>query len=111
MGRIETEIDAQGLRASTLVVLTSDHGEELYQHNRFFLHAWSIYDSVLRVPLVLRLPGVLPAGRLIDGVIRIEDVGGRLLVQADGSGTGNMPYARLGVYRACGEQLSASLGF
>ncbi len=79
IGAILDEIDAQGLRASTLVVLTSDHGEELYQHNHFFLHAWSIYDSVLRVPLVLRLPGVLPAGKRVDGVIRIEDVAPTIL--------------------------------
>jgi arylsulfatase A-like enzyme len=79
IGAILDEIDAQGLRDDTLVVLTSDHGEELYQHNRFFLHAWSIYDSVLHVPLLLRLPGVLPAGRQVDGVIRIEDIAPTIL--------------------------------
>jgi hypothetical protein len=79
IGRVLDEIDAQGLRDRTLVVLTSDHGEELYQHNRFFLHAWSIYDSVLRVPLILRLPGVLPEGRVVDGVVRIEDVAPTIL--------------------------------
>jgi arylsulfatase A-like enzyme len=49
-----------------LVALTSDHGEELYDHDFYFFHSGSTHDAALRVPLVLRLPGRLPAGRCID---------------------------------------------
>ena len=40
----------------SIVVLTSDHGEELGQHAKYFHHECSTYDAVLHVPLLLRLP-------------------------------------------------------
>ncbi len=67
-------LDRAGLAESTLVVLVSDHGEELYQHNHYFFHAYSIYESVLRIPLILRLPGVLPAGLRVSDVIETVDL-------------------------------------
>jgi arylsulfatase A-like enzyme len=54
------EVDQLGLRDDTLVILTGDHGEELYDHSFYFFHAWSIYESVLHVPLLMRWPGHLP---------------------------------------------------
>jgi arylsulfatase A-like enzyme len=63
-----------GLAGDTLVVLTSDHGEELYEHNRYFFHSNSIYESVLRVPLILRLPGVLPAGKRLAAPVQSIDI-------------------------------------
>ncbi len=41
-----------GVLERTLVVLTADHGEELLDHD-FVEHAWTLYDEVLRIPLVL----------------------------------------------------------
>jgi arylsulfatase A-like enzyme len=41
-----------------LLALTADHGEELYEHDAFFQHNRSLYDGVMRVPLVLMGPGV-----------------------------------------------------
>jgi arylsulfatase A-like enzyme len=67
-------LKARGIENRTLVILTSDHGEELYQHDYFFLHALSIYDSVLHVPLILRLPGSLPAGVVRDEVVQTIDI-------------------------------------
>jgi arylsulfatase A-like enzyme len=47
----------------TVVLVTSDHGEALFEHRRM-LHNNTVYDEMLRVPFILRLPG----GRLPDGV-------------------------------------------
>lgn len=52
-----TEFDKLGVTDKTLFVLTSDHGTELYEHRRFD-HGFTLYDELLRVPLVLKLPGV-----------------------------------------------------
>ena len=41
----------------TLVIVTADHGEELYEHNRYFHHSPSLYDGALRVPLLIKFPG------------------------------------------------------
>ncbi len=68
VGQLLDGLDRAGLAESTLVVLVSDHGEELYEHNHYFFHAYSIYESVLRILLILRLPGVLPAGLSVSDV-------------------------------------------
>jgi len=72
-------LDELGLDARTLVVLTADHGEELYERNHYFHHSASIYDTVLRVPLVFRWRGVVPAGRWIPGVTEVLDVAPTIL--------------------------------
>lgn len=62
-GRFLAEFDRLGLTDSTLFVLTSDHGTELYEHGRFD-HGFTLYDELVRVPLILRLPGQ-GAGKVI----------------------------------------------
>ncbi len=67
-------LDTLGLRERTLLVVTSDHGEELFDHFLYFSHEASVYDSVLRIPLILSLPGVLPAGKAEDAVVQSIDL-------------------------------------
>jgi arylsulfatase A-like enzyme len=74
VGRLLAELNELGLDESTLVVFTADHGEDLYQHNRYFFHSPSMYRSSLHVPLVLALPGVLPAGRRTEQPASLVDV-------------------------------------
>ncbi len=52
--------------ANTLIVLTADHGEELYDHGGW-KHGQSLYDEQIRVPLLLRWDGRLPAGVTLEG--------------------------------------------
>jgi arylsulfatase A-like enzyme len=65
VGRILQAIDDLGLRDSTLVVYTSDHGDLCGAHGMIDKH-YVMYDDVVRVPLILRWPGRLPAGRTLD---------------------------------------------
>ena len=74
IGEIVESVDRLGLASSTLVIVTSDHGEELYDHNHYFFHSSSIYDSLLRVPLIMRLPGTLPEGAVVDAVVQSIDI-------------------------------------
>jgi len=71
-------LDSLGERDSTYVVFTSDHGDELFDHNRYFFHGASIYDGTVRVPLVIAGPG-LPAGRRVGAVTRHIDVAPTIL--------------------------------
>jgi len=57
---------------NTLLVVTSDHGEEFMEH-RGWLHARTLYNEILRVPLVLWGPGV-PAGRRVTRITSATDV-------------------------------------
>ncbi len=64
-------VDALG-SAPTYVILTSDHGEEFLDH-QMLGHGPSLYEEALRVPLMIRGPG-LPAGRRMDGLVGLVDV-------------------------------------
>lgn len=73
IGRLLETLDESGLRSSTLVVVTSDHGEGLGEHGEEE-HLLFVYDSTLRVPLLLSWPGVLPVGRRVSGQFRSVDL-------------------------------------
>jgi len=73
VGRLLDFLERQGLRGRTLVAVTSDHGEGLGDH-REDEHMMFLYDSTLRVPLLLSWPGVLPAGARVKGQFRSVDL-------------------------------------
>jgi arylsulfatase A-like enzyme len=58
---------------NTIVVLNSDHGETLYDHDCYFDHH-GMYDQTLHVPLILRYPGRLPAGKRVAGYNTHQDL-------------------------------------
>ena len=61
IGRLLEALDDLGIAEDTLVILTSDHGEIMYAHDGFFDHA-GLYDANVRVPLIVRGPGVKQGG-------------------------------------------------
>ena len=61
VGRLIDFLDEAGLGPNTLVVVTSDHGEELMEHG-WIGHTRTLYGELLRVPLLLRQPGVISPG-------------------------------------------------
>jgi len=62
-------LERRGLDDDTIVVFTADHGEELFDHGSVG-HGHSVYEELIRVPLIVRWPGVT------DGALRIEDAVG-----------------------------------
>jgi len=66
-------------RQDLLVVLTSDHGESLCEHDYCFAHGETLYDDTLRVPLLFVLPGGLPAGLRPDRLVSLLDVAPSIL--------------------------------
>ena len=58
-GELLDELEARGLAEDVIVIYVSDHGEEFAEHGRWE-HGLSLYEEVLRVPFVIRLPGVPP---------------------------------------------------
>ena len=65
LGLLLRALDTAGVRDSTLLVLTSDHGESLGEHD-YVGHGRHLYDSILRVPLIIRYPGRIKPGKVID---------------------------------------------
>jgi arylsulfatase A-like enzyme len=60
------------VRRKTTVVFLADHGEEFFEHG-FLGHGWSLYDELLRVPLVVAGPGI-PAGRVVREPVGLIDL-------------------------------------
>ncbi|MBT3345064.1 MAG: sulfatase [Gemmatimonadetes bacterium] len=71
--RILTRVDELGLADNTLIVVNGDHGETLYDHECWFDHH-GMYDNVLHVPLIMRLPGKLPVGQRVSGYSLHQDL-------------------------------------
>ena len=72
IARLLAELERRGSLAETLVVVTSDHGEEFLEHEGKG-HRQTLFQEVLRVPLVFWAPGLLPPGRA-DATASLVDV-------------------------------------
>ena len=73
VGRILQDLDHRGLLDDTMLIIDSDHGAELDDHGMWFDHH-GLYDTNVRVPLLLWLPGQLPRGAHISEQISLLDV-------------------------------------
>jgi len=62
-----------GAYDNTLVLITSDHGEEFLEHG-FFLHRQGIYDEVARVPLIIKFPFSKIADTRFQGLVSTLDL-------------------------------------
>lgn len=71
--RLFSELERLDVLEDTLVVVTADHGDEFGEHGRLG-HAKSVYDEVLRVPLLFWDPGNVPAGRVVEEQVSLVDV-------------------------------------
>lgn len=70
---IFTAIDQLGIKEETLVIVTSDHGETLNEHDCWYDHH-GLYECTLVVPLILRYPGKLLPGQRVTDITQIKDV-------------------------------------
>lgn len=73
VGRLLQELERRGLKDSTVVAVAADHGEALGEHGEL-THGLLLYEPTLRVPLLMRAPG-LPAGKAIRTPVSLVDVG------------------------------------
>lgn len=73
IGRLLSELRRLELYDSTLILITGDHGEEFWDHGST-AHGHTLYDELLHVPLVIRLPGGHHAGLRCDINIGLIDV-------------------------------------
>lgn len=73
VGTLLAALEARGSGERTLVAVTADHGEGLGQHGTLD-HAPNLYEEQLHVPLLLRLPGALPAGARVETPVGLVDL-------------------------------------
>ncbi len=72
IGLLLAELKRRGLWEKTIIVLTSDHGEEFFEHMGK-THQRTLFDEVIQVPLIARWPGG-PVGRVVEGQVRLIDI-------------------------------------
>jgi len=73
LGRLFDELAGRGILDHTLVIVTADHGEEFGEHG-LWGHGDNLYLPNLHVPLVLRLPGAVPAAGAIGAPVSLRDI-------------------------------------
>ena len=89
LGQVLERLDARGRLEGTLIVVTADHGEEFFEHGGKG-HRRTLFDEVLRVPLVVYWPGHVAPGQVIEDQVRIIDVSPTLLSLAGVASTGQL---------------------
>ena len=78
-GDLLDHLDAlPSLASRTLLVLHSDHGQALREHG-IFGHGHDLYEESVRIPMLMRLPGAIPAGTVVDTMARNVDIASTVL--------------------------------
>jgi arylsulfatase A-like enzyme len=73
LGVLFGELEQAGTLENTLVIITSDHGEEFGEHDYMF-HGHTLYMPLLHVPLLVSFPGRIAEGVRIDQPVSIKDL-------------------------------------
>jgi len=73
LNRLFNELQRRGVLQNTLVIVTSDHGEQFGEHN-FYVHSNSLYEPLLHVPLMVWFPKSIPGGKRIAGRVSLRDL-------------------------------------
>jgi arylsulfatase A-like enzyme len=91
------EMERHGLLRNTVVVITSDHGEEFQEHG-FLTHANALYTDLVRVPLIIVAPNEAPAAMRISTPVSLTSIPATVIDLATGQSSRQFsqpPLARL----------------
>jgi len=81
LGALLAGLRREGHLERSLLVVTSDHGEELFEHGDWS-HGHTLFDHQVHVPLLLRRPGGRGGGRVVEGLVEQIDLMPSLLALA-----------------------------
>jgi len=73
IGAVVAAIEESGAIDDTIVIITSDHGENIGDH-RLMGHVLCVYDTLVKVPLVVRYPARFPAGVVDERLVGLTDI-------------------------------------
>jgi len=74
VGRLMDELAARGLYEDSLIVVTADHGETFWEHPDTWSHGSAVYETTVRIPLIVRFPRGAHAGTRVATAVSIVDV-------------------------------------
>jgi len=81
LGKLMTALHSQGLDPASVIIVAADHGESLGAHGED-THGIFLYDETIHVPLLVKLPQSLMAGKRVEGRVRLLDVAPTVLETA-----------------------------
>lgn len=81
LGRVVEAFDSRAGTGGALVIVTSDHGEGLGDHG-WMSHGVNLYEEAVRIPLVARWAGHVPAGQVVTAPVSLIDVAPSILEAA-----------------------------
>ncbi len=96
LGRLTSELKARGMYDRTLIVLTSDHGEEFQDHGGWW-HGTTLYDEQIAVPLIVKSPRGGPAAVVNDTLVSSLDIAPTILAALGVSAPAAMAGKALGL--------------
>ncbi len=70
---LDNHLDQLGIREETLIVLFGDHGESLTEHDIYWDHC-GLYEPTVHIPLIIRWPNHIPAGKRVSGLVQHVDI-------------------------------------
>jgi arylsulfatase A-like enzyme len=73
LGALVTWLHQRGMLDRTMLIILSDHGENIGDHG-LMSHAYSLHDTLIRVPLIVRYPEVFPPGQRVTHQIQLTDL-------------------------------------
>lgn len=97
LGRLFAQLESRGELANTVVILTSDHGEEFGEHG-FFGHGQQLYSQVLHVPLLIVGADRAPAGRSVPVPVSLRDLPATVVDLLGTGGSSSFPGRSLARY-------------
>jgi arylsulfatase A-like enzyme len=90
LGSLFEQLQARGLLENTLVVITSDHGEEFNEH-RIMGHGYNLYLTSLHVPLVIIYPGHAPADKVVHEPVDLQALSATIIDLLNLNGDPRLP--------------------
>jgi arylsulfatase A-like enzyme len=72
------DLKKAGLYDRSAVVVVSDHGDEFWEHGSIG-HGHSVYQELVRIPLIIRAPGILPKGKVVNADVEVMDLAATVL--------------------------------
>jgi arylsulfatase A-like enzyme len=73
IAKIVNVLNSKKLLDKTLIIITSDHGEQFYEHNQW-RHSNTMFYDLIRVPLIMKLPGYELDNMIVNEVVELVDI-------------------------------------
>ena len=103
LGKVFDRLKELGVWDNTIIVITSDHGDEFFEHGMKG-HRANLYGTTTLVPLIIRYPPQVPAGKVVERQVRLIDIPPTILTLA-----GLTPPADFGTPALSGTETASDL--